>query len=109
MRILHKYDSFDSEVLSSNYKVCYSDNGYVFIKEEWHHTNENYDNWDDDDGDNGRAQITISSYDAATKETTHLPGAKVKLPGVSFSILHLVQKLNYLEYPSRSYTMIGYM
>ena len=76
MRILHKYDSYDFEELSNNYKVCYSDNGYVFINEEWHCTN------------GQEVQITIGRYDAATKETTHLPGAKVKLPGVSFSILH---------------------
>ena len=88
MHALHHYDfSNDYETFSNTFKVCYSDFGYILVKEEWREDNdqERHDVGDDEEG---HAQISISRYDAVTKETIHLPGAEVKVPGVHFSIFH---------------------
>ena len=70
LRSLHKYEiDHEQECDLDPHRVCYTDNGYVFIKEV-----------DDNNLPAGQVRTTINKYNAITGESIELPGAGKRKP-----------------------------
>ena len=78
MRCLHAYEfDFDHDCNLTPYRLCYTCNGYIFIKGTIIDNNWN------------RVRTTIGKYDAVKNECTELPGMEIRTnASITFSIIH---------------------